>query len=496
MNVGIYIRLSDDDDIKKNNESESIKNQRTILNNYVKEHGFNLIDEYVDDGYTGLNFERPSFKRMLEDIEKGIIDCVIVKDQSRLGRDYIGVGKLLEKYFPLKNIRFISVLDNYDSFERVNEDIIPFKALLNDMTSKDTSKKVRSALIAKMKKGQFIGSRAPYGYKKDPNDKNHLIIDFEVSNIVKRIFEDYANGKGQEKIAKELTKEGILTPINYKNGINVPEKNIWTSSAVSRILKNKAYSGALEQHRVEVINYKVKKKRNVKEPILVENTHEPIIEKEIFELVQNKLDYRLRESHKKYDYLLTGLMKCSDCNHAICVRTVKRKDGKINAYTYCTYFAHTHKLRCYSHGVDYFKLEKEILDNLKTILSKQLINYEEINNSSLHKKEENNKIIKDLTNKLILIERKQGIIYEDRLNSIISVDEYVKRNNEYEKQKKELNKRINELKVVKENNLNYNEIVDSIIKLEKPDKLILQKLIKVIYINKDKEIELQLNFVN
>ena len=185
--VGIYIRLSRDDG---NIESDSIISQRSLLNQYIKENNYSLLDEYVDDGFTGTNFERPSFKRMIKDIESGKINMIITKDMSRLGRDYIGTGELIEKYFPNKNVRYIAINDGIDTFiDNTNNDIAPFKAIMNDMYAKDISKKVKTSLHSRMKEGLYVSGRCPFGYMKDPNNKNHLVVNNEQAEVVKLIFD-------------------------------------------------------------------------------------------------------------------------------------------------------------------------------------------------------------------------------------------------------------------------------------------------------------------
>lgn len=227
-NVGIYIRLSQEDEDKahkRESESESVLNQRSLLMNFLRDNGFVLTDEYVDDGYSGTNFDRPAFKRLLEDIEKGKINCVITKDLSRLGRDYIKCGYYIEQYFPLKKVRYISILDNVDTFlDSANNDIAPFKALFNDMTSKDTSKKIKSILRDKKVKGKFIGSKPSFGYMRDPLDKGHLIPNPDTAWIVKRIFNEVSRGDKISDIIERLNNENIPTPSAYKQIKNQKDK--------------------------------------------------------------------------------------------------------------------------------------------------------------------------------------------------------------------------------------------------------------------------------
>ena len=250
--VGLYIRLSESDEGKSyESESESIINQRNLLIDYVKSNGFTLIDEYVDDGFTGTNFDRPGFKRLIDDIERGRINCVITKDLSRLGRDYIQCGYYVEQYFPQNKIRYISILDRVDTFEEsANNDIAPFKALFNDMTSKDTSKKIRSILKNKKEQGKFIGSKPSYGYMRDPLDKGHLIPDPNTSAYVKKIFEMAYEGIGISDIVSYLNDNNILSPSMYKNTkpSSKQKTNVWTVSSVNKILKNRMYTGDMVQN--------------------------------------------------------------------------------------------------------------------------------------------------------------------------------------------------------------------------------------------------------
>ena len=228
--VGIYIRLSRDDG---NIESDSIISQRSLLNQYIKENNYSLIDEYVDDGFTGTNFERPSFKRMIKDIESGKINMIITKDMSRLGRDYIGTGELIEKYFPNKNVRYIAINDGIDTFiDNTNNDIAPFKAIMNDMYAKDISKKIRSVLKEKQKQGEYMCSISAYGYKKHPTIKNKLIVDEQVRDIVEKIFDMYSNGHGSVEIVNYLNSNKFLSPTGYRK-TGLVQDNTWSKSSIS-----------------------------------------------------------------------------------------------------------------------------------------------------------------------------------------------------------------------------------------------------------------------
>lgn len=248
-----YLRLSRDDGDKA--ESDSIHNQRELINDFLAKHPeIKKVQEYVDDGYSGTNFDRPNFKRMMAEIEKGRIDCVIVKDLSRLGRNYIEMGKYLERTFPMYGVRVIAINDNYDSANEssdADQIVIPFKNLINDAYCRDLSMKIRSQLDVKRKNGQFIGSFATYGYMKDPENKNHLIIDEYAANVVRMIFNMKLEGYSAGTIAKHLNENRILTPMEYKRfcglnfnaGFQISTNPVWHPNMVIRILKNEVYLG-------------------------------------------------------------------------------------------------------------------------------------------------------------------------------------------------------------------------------------------------------------
>ena len=331
--VGIYIRLSRDDG---NIESDSIISQRSLLNQYIKENNYSLIDEYVDDGFTGTNFERPSFKRMIKDIESGKINMIITKDMSRLGRDYIGTGELIEKYFPNKNVRYIAINDGIDTFiDNTNNDIAPFKAIMNDMYAKDISKKVKTSLHSRMKEGLYVSGRCPFGYMKDPNNKNHLVVNNEQAEVVKLIFDLALKGNTYHYIAQKLTKRKIKTPASYYNYVwNTKcstecisqEYGVWVDTTIKAILTNRIYVGDVVQGKTKKINYKLKKtvKNKPNDFIIVENTHEAIIDRDTFNYVQTLLPKNVKRPEKKRFYLLDGLLYCGDCS--IWFNTVLRGD--------------------------------------------------------------------------------------------------------------------------------------------------------------------------
>lgn len=297
-----YLRISKEDEA--NQESESINNQKLIIEKYAEEHGFIITKFYSDDGYTGTNFDRPEFKKMLDDIELKKINTVITKDMSRFGRDYIEVGRYIENYFPLKKVRYISINDGIDTFANNNiNDMTPIKSVMNDMYSKDISNKVKSAMMALAKQGKSIKAFPPYGYKKHPTEKGQLIIDENTAPVVKKIFEMYYNGFTKTAIAKTLQEQGIPTPLKYKEmtcsykNPNARKTYIWNNASIGNILRDVIYIGTLEQHKYAKLNYKSKKTINVDKHlhIITKNCHEPIISLELYQKVQEILDKKSNE---------------------------------------------------------------------------------------------------------------------------------------------------------------------------------------------------------
>ena len=286
--AALYLRLSQEDG-ERWGESQSISNQRIFLTQYCQANGFTVAECYIDDGYTGTNFNRPGFQRLLRDIERGKIKTVITKDLSRLGRDYIETGRYVECYFPEKGIRYIAVNDGVDTGkeESAGNDMSAFKAVFNDFYARDVSRKVRSALTAKRRAGKFIGAWAPYGYQKDPKQPGKLVPDPESAGVVRRIYRDFLKGESVRGIAEGLTEDKIPTPMEKRSG-GLKAQRRWNESTIRRILTCETYAGNLTQNQSKTISYKVKKRIPVpkKEWIVVSNTHEPLITKEEFQMAQ------------------------------------------------------------------------------------------------------------------------------------------------------------------------------------------------------------------
>lgn len=374
--AGVYYRLSKEDGDKI--ESDSISNQRLLVTEYASEHGIPIIEEYVDDGYTGSNFDRPDFIRLMSDIEKEIINCIIIKDFSRLGRDYIEMGRLIMRTFPAIGVRIIAINDNYDSINGMDasdEITIPFKNLINDSYCRDISMKVRSQLDNKRKNGQFIGAFAAYGYIKDENDHNHLVIDETASEVVQLIFNMKLDGFNNLQIARKLSELSIPTPYeykrmmnpNFKNGFSAKYNCNWSDMTVDRILKNEIYTGVLIQGKRRKINYKVKKITNVSsgEWYRTEGAHEAIIPREIFDIVQNlfKRDTRTAPGQDNVS-LLSGFVKCADCGQNLIKRSSSYK-GEKYFYYHCSSYAKDRS--CTSHNIREDKLIDAVKIQIKNV---------------------------------------------------------------------------------------------------------------------------------
>ena len=374
--AAIYVRLSKEDgDVSnaKKAESNSISNQKQLIKNYLKsKNDIEIVSEWVDDGYTGSNFDRPAFRQMLKEVESGKINCIVVKDLSRFGREYIDSGKYLEKIFPSFGVRFIAINDNYDTNNQnysSDEIVIPMKNVINDAYCKDISVKIRSHLETKRQNGEFIGSFTPYGYKKSDLSKNQLEIDDYAAGIVQDIFKWKIAGMSQDAIANKLNKERILSPLEYKrslglrysSGFKMREKAQWSAVTIKRILQDEVYIGVLTQGIRTTPNHKLKIviRKEQDKWARVENAHEPIVSLQTFEQVQRllQLDTRTAPSGKMV-YMLSGIAVCGDCGSLM-----TRKATTVNGKKYVYYLCSENKLNktCSSHRISESVLENSVL---------------------------------------------------------------------------------------------------------------------------------------
>ena len=502
--VGIYIRLSRED-VLRQEESLSVINQKNILQSYVYENNYELYKIYIDDGFTGTNFDRPAFKELIQDIEYGKINMVITKDLSRLGRDYIETGKYIEKYFPTHNVRYVALLDGIDTvMDNSNNDIAPFKAVINDMYSRDNSKKIRSALKSMQLKGKWVGGCIPFGYMKDPQDKNHLIINEEEAKIVRNIFKYAKTGMNYYQIAEKLTSDNVptssmLRDTNRKGKMAI--LGIWSTKTIKGILSNQLYLGDMVQNKNSRISYKIRKNvKNSKDNwIIVSNTHEPLVDRETFNSIQKILANCKVRSKKQIYRSLDGLLYCYDCGHKITICSPNK-----NGYTYtvCNYYRmYSKKKICTSHSFNYDKLENLVLNELKKMLMTSL-DYKDI--LERVKKIYNNEIVlksKTLINEInSLINSKEmqlDKMYLDKLDGKIT-------NEMYDRIRIKIMDDIDKLKnnkILKGNDYTNgeevcNKIVNDFFNLTNLSRFIILHLIDKIVLHNDKQIDIHLSFSN
>ena len=425
--AGLYLRLSKDDE--QQGESVSIGTQRSILIDYCRANQFNIFNIYIDDGYSGLNFDRPGFRALLEDMERGLVNLVITKDLSRLGRDYIMTGYYSEMYFQTKGVRYIAIADDFDS-EKGGNEIAPFKNILNDMYARDISKKIRNAKRQRAKQGLFISGQVPYGYQKNPRNKNQLIIDPEAAAVVRIIFSLAERGLGSVAIAAELKVKRIVTPSVYKYqrgderfarypALKNGDHCAWCSATISKILKNPVYIGTLINLKTEVTNYKTKHQSSVppEKQIVTYNAHEAIIDKVQFDRVQEvragnrclALDHRFN--------LFRGKLFCECCGHPLQISRKQLKDREADMYL-CMYH--------YSHPEVCPKTHRIYHDMLYPYVLKQVQSFAK----SMKRKKVNSKIreygnIQELTPEILdaVIERIEigHVKYKSKPGSVIQI---------------------------------------------------------------------------
>lgn len=508
---GSYSRLSQEDGDKK--ESDSISNQKTYIKSYAESHGLKLIKEYCDDGFSGVTFERPGFQEMLADIREGRINCVIVKDLSRFGRNYIEAGRYIEQIFPCMGIRFIAINDNYDSeHSRSGADymMLPFKNLLNDAYSRDISVKTKTSLEVKRKKGEFVSNFAPYGYKKSSQNKNLLVIDEPAAEVVRYIYQLKISGKNNKAIANQLNLEGIPTPLAYKlsNGDRIPcafQKNVemkWCITTVARILKDETYYGNLLQGKSHRINYKVRKQitKPKEEWIRCENTHEPLVSTESLKLIQTLKQVNSRHAPGKDCLsLFSGLIVCGKCKKTLTRKTV----GKYHYYG--CYFS-DRKIRCKGIAIN----ENLLSEILLKIIQRQISIFTQMDellqqvDSLRFKNTSVQKLTKQLLNQETELKKSENLIasmYSDLHNGVLEQDEYDSLLEIYRERITLTKERIAELEVQRQNMLEGNTTLFNWIASFKEyqnitslDRVMLLALFKDIQLYPDKQLAISLYY--
>lgn len=461
-NTALYLRLSRDDELQ--GESGSIQTQRMMLRQYAAEHGLTVADEYIDDGWSGTNFERPSFQRMIDDIEDGKINCVVTKDLSRLGRNYILTGQYTEIYFPSKGVRYIAINDNVDTLNGESE-LAPFLNILNEMHARQTSKKVKAAMRTRFANGAHYGAYAPLGYVKDPDKKGHLLIDPETRWIVEKIFDLAVHGRGAASITRILVEEKVPTPgwLNYDRygtfaniyaGAPAEKAYAWTIAQVKSILKEETYIGHSVHNKQSNISFKNKKKvrKPQEEWYRVENTHEAIISEEVFKRVQEHIASRRRERKDGTTQIFAGLVKCADCGWSLAYG--ENKQNK-NPYGYYHCSKNGQGLRqCSMHYIRYDVLYPYVLSRLQywsqmaqhdeDNLLKQLLNTSDRERSSANKKQASE--LKKAERRKAEIDSLFAKMYEDWSAGRITEYNFNMLSKKYQGEQRELDEKIQSLK--------------------------------------------------
>ena len=499
--TALYARLSKDDDLV--GDSNSIVHQKEILAKYAKEHGFTNIEFYVDDGFSGTNFNRPDFQRMMADAEEGKISTVIVKDMSRFGRDYIMVGYYTEIYFSNLDIRFIAINDNVDSNIQTENDLTPFKNVFNEWYARDTSKKIRAVFKAKGNSGKHLTTNPPFGYKKDPNDKDKWIIDEEAATTVRRIFQMYVDGYRISEIGHKLTEEKVETPILYymNRGIKTNARSeypeIWDLMSIKYILSQTAYAGHTVNFQTAVKSYKTKKQiRLPKEDwIIYRNTQEPIIDEKTFETVQQMR--KVKRARTKYNEpnMFSGLLYCADCGNHLTIQRVAR-NRKMDNFS-CATYRKKKKGLCSCHRILVSDLETIVKEDLQKVCEYVFLHEKEFTDEYLSgsKRETVKFQAKTKAELKRLSERQEEIgriirkLYEDNVCGRITDERFDFLAKSYEDEGNDLKTKIQELKnalassVQDEEKLSkFLKVVKSYTEIEELTPEILNSFIEKIYI--------------
>ncbi len=525
--AALYMRLSVDDELK--GESNSIKTQRQMLTKYAQENNIAIYDEYADDGFSGTNFDRPAFQRMIADIDSGKVNCVIVKDLSRLGRNFVLVGQYTDLYFPAKRVRFIAITDNVDSAQGENE-IAPFKNIINEWYARDVSKKVSSALQTQFASGKRYSPYPILGYKKDPDDYSHLVIDEDTRWIVELIFSYALQGYGCSKIGRILIDSKVPCPgwIQYERDgtfANVyagheEKKYKWYISSVKAILKNETYIGNTVHNKQTSVSFKSKSRYRTQPEmwLRVENTHEPIISKKDFELVQEMIATRRRATKQQKFYpIFTGLIKCADCGWSMSYRENYTKKGPYGLY-YCSQYGQNTGY-CTMHYIRYDVLYQAVLDDLRKWIAAAEQDEEALlayltDSESENFKQSHKRLVTDIARakkRLTELDNLIAKLYEDRLQDKITERNFdmliSKYQQEQEEQQAALDKKQRELQEQKQDTDNSREWIEMLKQFTDPQELtipMLNALIEKIYIHeattaedktRSQEIEIHYKFV-
>ncbi len=514
--VGIYLRLSREDDLK--GESGSISNQREIINQYIKDNHLLFVSEYIDDGVSGTEFDREGWNRLISDIEAKRINMVITKDLSRFGRNEGQQLRYLD-YFYENAIRYVAILDHVDTFDESNtsNEMIPIQCFFNEKHVRDTSKKMKASVFHKRSQGCFLGKTAPYGYKKDPNNKYKLVIDQEAALVVKKIFDLFVDGKAISEISRILTDKKIPIPSEYKSltvGMKSTAYGIWNNRTISDILQLPTYVGDLTQGRFRKPSYKSKKRiRQKKEDwIICKDQCPAIIDREVFDLVQNIYQRNKNQGKHTQNILLKGLVYCKECGHTIGFRlqkvSTKKKGEVIRCYGNCNYWSKYKKYNvCTPHNTKYFDLEDLVLSEIRKICESNL--HPNYLKDVLQSRDKSKKILNDLESQLRKLEmevklckKKKEDLYYDKLEGIIDLDLYIRMKNRIaeevtikQSEIQEISQRLyhikNEVTVCNER---YDHFIKEYLSMERPNIQLLSSIIDKIVIDENRNIDIYYKF--
>lgn len=516
----LYLRLSkeDVDKVNKGDDSSSIKSQRLLLTDFALDRGFKIIKVYSDDDESGLYDDRPDFERMMTDAKLGEFDIIIAKTQSRFSRNMEHIEKYLHHDLPNLGIRFIGVVDGVDTESEENKKSRQINGLVNEWYCEDLSKNIRSSFKAKMRDGQFLGSSCPYGYRKDPENHNHLVIDEYAAKVVRKIFKLYLDGFGKAKIGSILSSEGILIPTlykrevlkeNYYNSKALETTKNWSYQTVHKILNNEVYLGHLIQNKVNSLSYKDKKKKVLprEQWIVVRNTHEPIISEEMFEAVQKLQKTKTRSVEaSEPNGIFSGHIFCADCKHAMSRKYARRGERGFIGYV-CKTYKTQGKSFCGSHSVDIDELEEAVLLSIKNE-SKTILHKEEIDELKKIQTYNDTKDyyemqLENIQRRLEKMEKFKKKTYDNYMDDLITRDEYKKYISDYDKEISELKEQqsviISKSDLEEEINNQYDEWVEAFTNYIDIDKLtrdIVLELIEKIEVQDDGSINIYYKFKN
>ena len=462
--TALYCRLSKDDGT--NNESMSISTQKTMLKDYAKRNGFLNCQFYVDDGYSGTNYDRPAFRQLIEDIQDGEVSTLITKDLSRLGRNYLETGTYIEVFFPNHNVRYIAINDGVDSIDNAQMDITPFRNIINEMYAKDTSRKIKSALHARKMQGKYMATTAPFGYQKDEKDHNHLVIDEVTAPVVELIFSIAEEGVGLHTICNRLRKAKVLKPSFYKKELFerfMDEEKMydWDTAYVSQILHNPVYAGNLTVADKPTKTMRSKKRQYIPfaEREVIYGTHEPIIEQNRWNNVQKILQSRppvIGESSSGYDNIFRGIIKCADCGSAMLAKVEqKRKRNNVLDKTFycCTKYRKYGKEGCSSHNIEARTVHEVVLADIQKHAGQALTDRkamvtdiaERLNLQLSADKEQQKKELRQCKQRVSEIENLYAKLYEDLTRELITEKRFQMLSARYDSEQEELTAKIKEL---------------------------------------------------